>query len=181
MQIRIKETIFLNLHSQNFFSTIGMVEYFILQWNTVISYHPFFYEHYLMLNNGRKFNMEMSSKPIVWLDVKQEIFGCRTSQAILFHFLSEILLFLQKHVYIAKVVYSSRPVMRQKYIYRSRNLKRKKIITSTNIYIYHCSEIHINVSCNTIDLSLKKSLRKKTILLYYPTSYTRMKDFCVIL
>lgn len=80
----------------------------------------------LVLNNGRKFHMEMSSEPIIRLDVEQQVFGCRTTQPVLFYFLAEILLFPQQLVYITVVIYSSRPVVGQKYINRSRNLEGEK-------------------------------------------------------
>ena len=65
----------------------------------------------LVLNNGRKFHMEMSSEPIIRLDVEQQVFGCGTTKPVLFYFLPEILLFPQQLVYITVVIYSSRPVV----------------------------------------------------------------------
>ena len=79
-----------------------------------------------MFDNSSKLAMEMRTKPVIGLQVVQQLFERWTSQLATLDFLSEILLPSQKRLYVTKFVDATRPVVRKNDVERSRDLTRKR-------------------------------------------------------
>ena len=79
-----------------------------------------------MFNNCSKLAMEMRTKPVIGLQVVQQLFKWWTSKLATLDFLPEILLPSQKRLYVTKFVDATRPVVRENDVERSRDLTRKR-------------------------------------------------------
>lgn len=75
-----------------------------------------------MLHHGSKLDVKMSREPVVWLQVAQQLFSCRTSQKVGFNFLAQKLFLTQQFSCVSVVVDSTRPIMAHENVYRHLDL-----------------------------------------------------------